>query len=55
MIAARDGAPDEIACVGAGDAVTADAADMVAGCTGLDRTGAPAGRLLLALTPVRRS
>ena len=51
VIAARDGAPDEIACVGAGDAVTADAADMVAGCTGLDRTGAPAGRLLLALTP----
>ena len=50
-IAAQDGAPDEIACDGTGDAVTADARDLVAGCTAITRTGAPAGRLLLALTP----
>ena len=50
-IAAQDGAPDEIACDGTGDAVTADARDLVVGCTALTRTGAPAGRLLLALTP----
>ena len=50
-IAAQDGAPDEIVCDGTGDAVTADAGDLVAGCTAITRTGAPAGRLLLALTP----
>ena len=50
-IAAQDGAPDEITCDGAGDAVTADARDLVVGCTAITRAGAPAGRLLLALAP----
>ncbi len=51
VVAARDGAADEIACVGAGDGVTADAPDLVVGCGALDRTGSPVGRLLLALGP----
>jgi hypothetical protein len=50
-IAARDGEPDEIACSAAGSAVTAEAADMVAGCTAVVRDGAPAGRALFALSP----
>jgi hypothetical protein len=48
-LAGRDGEGDEIACKGGGDSATADALDMVAGCSGIARDGAPAGRLLFAL------